>query len=158
MNFTVPIECSEGHQYLLKFKDCRNLPIELDIEVVDITLSLTSELSEINNPKTLNKITSVIFNFLEDNDVILYFYCSRDSIIQRQNRKELLSPQHYRSYLFSTMFEKATRNYENSSFVNKSVILKDELEGDHYLHLIAKNKYSHKIGTLSEQIENNLGK
>lgn len=158
MNFTVPIECSEGHQYLLKFTDCKSLPIELDVEVVDIALSLASEIAIIkNNTGTLIKIASVIFNFLDDNDVILYFYCSKDDIIQRKTRKPML-PQQYRSQLFSTMFDKITKNCEPGAFINKPVILRDEAEGDHYLHFIAKSKYADKMDEFSKHMENIFGK
>lgn len=44
MNIIIPIECQEGHQYLLKFTDCKNLPIDIDVEVVDVALSLASEI------------------------------------------------------------------------------------------------------------------
>lgn len=32
MNITLPIEYSDGHQYLLKLTDCKNLPIETNID------------------------------------------------------------------------------------------------------------------------------
>ena len=35
MNITIPIECQDGHQFLLRLTDCSNLPIELKIEIVD---------------------------------------------------------------------------------------------------------------------------
>lgn len=157
MNFTVPIECSEGHQYLLKFTDCKSLPIGLDVEVVDIALSLASEIAIINNTGTLNKIASVIFNFLDDNDVILYFYCSKDDIIQRKTRQHI-SPQEYRSRLFSTMFDKITSKCKPGIFINKPVILRDETEGDHYLHFIAKSKYSDKMDEFAQYMEGSFGK
>lgn len=80
MNITLPIECSEGHQYLLRLTDCRNLPIESTIEIIDIALISMSKIDVINNAGTLNRIASILFNFLEENDVILYFYCSKDPI------------------------------------------------------------------------------
>lgn len=80
MNITLPIECSDGHQYLLKLTDCKNLPIETTIEIVDIALISMSKIDIVNNAGNLNRIASILFNFLEENDVILYFYCSKDPI------------------------------------------------------------------------------
>lgn len=73
MNITLPIECSDGHQYLLKLTDCKNIPIDSTIEIVDIALISMSKTEIINNAGTLNRIASILFNFLDENDVILYF-------------------------------------------------------------------------------------
>ena len=54
MNITLPIECSDGHQYLLKLTDCKNIPIDSTIEIVDIALISMSKTEIINNAGTLN--------------------------------------------------------------------------------------------------------
>lgn len=56
------------------------------------------------------------------------------------------------------MFNRITRECEVGSLINKSVILRDEVEGDHYLHFIAKSKYSDKIDEFSQYMENVFGK
>ena len=150
MNITLPIECSEGHQYLLRLTDCRNLPIESTIVIIDIALISMSKIDVINNAGTLNRIASILFNFLEENDVILYFYCSKDPIKKRYNRDEM-SYQQYRSSLFTSMFERITR-YHKGEFVNRSIILKDTVYGDHYIHLISKKKYFNKLDKLEAEI------
>ena len=38
MNFTIPIDGSDGHQYLLRFEDFENLPMDIGVKVVDISL------------------------------------------------------------------------------------------------------------------------
>ena len=157
MNFIVPIECPEGHQYLLKFTDCENLPIELDMKVVDISLSSDSEMATINNIGTLNKITTIILNFLYENDVVLYYYCSKDVIIQRKNRGNL-SPQQYRSKLFSALFDKIAKKHTGKKFINKPVVLRDKSEGDHYLHFIAKSIYSDKMDEYANHINKEFEK
>lgn len=58
----------------------------------------------INNAGTLNRIASILFNFLDENDVILYFYCSKAPIKKRNTRDEM-SYQQYRSCLFTSMFD-----------------------------------------------------
>jgi len=151
MKYIDSIECSEGHQYLIKFTNCNNLPIVLDVEVVNIDLTLVSNNTPINNAGTLNKIALMVFNFLDENDVILYFYCSKEDI-NRRNNKTSITPQEYRSLLFSTMFEKITKTTKDKTFINKPIILKDQEWGDHYLHFIAESKYSEKMDSLKEQM------
>lgn len=150
MNITLPIECSDGHQYLLKLTDCKNLPIETTIEIVDIALISMSKIDIVNNAGNLNRIASILFNFLEENDVILYFYCSKDPI-KKKNARNQMSYQHYRSSLFTSMFDRTNRNLKGD-FINKSIILKDTIYGDHYIHLIAQSKHSDKL----EELEGKL--
>ena len=150
MNITIPIECQDGHQFLLRLTDCSNLPIELEIEIVDIALIDTAHSNTTNNAGTLNKIAAILFNFLDENDVILYFYCSKDPIKKRKNREDM-SYQQYRSYLFCSMFDRITRCCKDS-YVNKSIILKDNIYGDHYIHLMSKNKYSGMLDKLETKL------
>lgn len=155
MNITLPIECSDGHQYLLKLTDCKNLPIKSSIEIVDIVLRSASKIDIINNAGTLNRIASILFNFLDENDVILYFYCSKDPIKKRNTRDEM-SYQQYRSSLFTSMFDRTTRHHKGE-FINKPIILKDMVYGDHYIHLIAHSKHSDKLDELKGEL-NTLNK
>lgn len=150
MNITIPIECSEGHQYLLKLTDCKNLPIESTIDIVDIALISVTNVDIINNAGTLNKIAVILSNFLDDNDVVLYFYCSKDPIKLRKNRKEV-SYQEYRSSLFSSMFNRTAKR-SKMTYINKLVVLKDNIYGDHYIHLIAKTNFSNMIDELESHL------
>lgn len=150
MNITLPIECADGHQYLLKLTDCKNIPIDSTIEIVDIALISMSKIEIINNAGTLNRIASILFNFLDENDVILYFYCSKDPIKQRDTRGKM-SYQQYRSFLFTSMFDRTTRHHKGE-FINKSIILKDMIYGDHYIHLVAQSKHSDKLDKLEGEL------
>lgn len=150
MNITIPIECSDGHQFLLKLTDCRNLPIESEIEIVDITLIDVARTNITNNAGTLNRIASILFNFLDENDVILYFYCSKDPIKKSKNRADM-SYQQYRHSLFCAMFSRITRHSTNC-FVDKSIILKDNVYGDHYIHLMSKIEYLEMLDKLENHI------
>lgn len=150
MNITIPIECQDGHQFLLKLTDCENLPIESDIEIVDIALIDTAHSNTTNNAGTLNKIALILFNFLGENDVILYFYCSKEPIKKRKNKEEM-SYQQYRHSLFCAMFNRITR-LSGNIFVDKTIILKDNVYGDHYVHLISKIEYSEML----DQLENHI--
>ena len=157
MNNTIPIEGSDGRQYLLEFGDFESLPIELDVKVVNISLVSKSEVATINNIGTLNQISTTIFNFLDKNDAILYYYCSDDPIVQRKSREEI-SPQQYRSRLFFALFDKIAKKHSERGLVNKSIILRDEPNGDHYIHLIADSKHSDKADGLASYMKEKIGK
>ena len=161
MNFTVPIDCPDGHQYLFRFEDCENLLMDIDIKLgvkmVDISLTSESELATINNINTLNRISTIIFNFLDENDVVLYYYCSKEPIYQRKNRKKI-PPQQYRSELFLALFNKVIKKHQEKTFINKPVILRDISEGDHYLHFIAESKYSDEMDKFANHMSEVFGK
>lgn len=150
MNVTIPIECEEGHQYLLKLTDCRNLPIDTTVEVVDITLASVGGFDVINNAGTLHKIASTLLYFLEENDVVLYFYCSKDPIKIRRNRVEV-PYQEYRSMLFTSLFERIAYKHK-ARFINRQIVLKDNVYGDHYIHLMAKEQHTPMVARLEEQL------
>ena len=152
MNITIPIDCEDGHQFLLKLTDCRNLPIEPGIEIVDIALIDASSVVGINNAGTLNRISLILLNFLEENDVVLYFYCAKDPIRIR-TRKEGVSYQQYRSRLFCSMYDRVTNSHAGR-FINKSIVLRDSTYGDHYIHLISKVEYSEVIESLEGHLSN----
>ena len=153
MKVSIPIDCPDGHQYLLRFEDFENPPMDIDAElgvkVVDISLVSESEVATINNIGTLNIISTTIFNFLDENDVVLYYYCSKDTIYQRTNRKKI-PPQQYRSKLFLTLFNKIIKKYQERDYINKPIIIPDELYGDHYIHFIAESKHSDKLDKLAD--------
>lgn len=149
MNTTFPLTTKEGHKYLIKLSsfNADYIPDSIDIEIVDIVLELVEHSDQINNISTLSKIGRILLNFLEENDVILYFYCSKDDIYKN---KPDISAQEYRSILFSKIFERTTktlRDYEN---------LKVTIKGHndhHYIHLIAKSKYKHHLENISDQLK-----
>lgn len=151
MNVTIPIECQEGHLYLLELNSWKDLPVQSDIEVIDLALVTNDKISIINNPGTLNKIASILFDFLEENDVILYFYCSKSSI-NKSIKKENISNQQYRSILFSRMYDRVSTNYP-SKYIHKPIILEDPEDGDHYIHLIAKKRHDDKLEAFEKEFD-----
>ena len=162
MRVSIPIDCPDGHQYLLRFEDFENLPVNIDAElgvkVVDISLISESEVATINNIGTLNLISTVVFNFLDENDVVLYYYCSKDAIYQRKNRKEI-PPQQYRSKLFLTLFDKIVEKYQRGDdYINKPIIIPDEIYGDHYIHFVAESKHSDKLDKFADYLNKEFEK
>lgn len=97
----------------------------------------------------LIEFSGIIKAYLDNNDAVLYCYCDNKEI-DRGKSKLNMSPQKYRSLLFSRMFDRIG----NVDYVNHTVQISDETYGDHYIHLISKISNSEHI----EAIENELVK
>lgn len=87
---------------------------------------------------SLMKVAEIIGNIMAENEnAILYFYCDDIHDIPRRNRN--LSPQHYRSFLFSRMHERYTYKHGISDIIDLPIILKSE--HDIYIHFIIREKH-----------------
>src|SRR5690606_6960634 len=105
-----PLTCKEGHRYLIQFSVIDKSVIEnnldnLEKEVVDLVITLDGKLEGINNASTLSQMSHVIKEYLEENNVILFAYCDHAEI-QRNKKNKAMSPQEFRSCLFSLMFDR----------------------------------------------------
>ena len=100
---------------------------------------------ELINSATLLQITSIIKEYLNENDVVLYCYCD-DKAINKSKNKENVTPQEYRSKLFSVIFEKEA----DAKFINNRIIINGDT--DHYIHLIAQKKNSAHIDLISNEL------
>ena len=141
----VPLITKEGHNYLISFSSFQteNLP-QITIPIVDLTISVENNVG-INNGATLLQITSIIKNYLNENDVVLYCYCDNKAIIKSEKKADL-TPQEYRSRLFSAMFEKDA----DVNFINSRIIIIGET--DNFIHLIAHKKNSAHIDLISKEL------
>lgn len=105
------------------------------IEIADITLERVKG----NSPTKTNillKISSIIAEIFEDNEnLILYFYCDDMHDIARRNKE--VSPQMFRSKLFSKMFDKYIASNKTTNFINTPI----EIIADRkiYIHLISRD-------------------
>ena len=136
----------EGFEYLIKFTEFNKayLPDSFALPIVDITIETIATLNQINNGKTLFNFSSTIQDFLDENNIILYFYCSHDPIVKNKNRQHISDAQ-FRSDLFCKMFEK--QNLDNNFFC-ENIIIKDLNNGDHHIHLISKIENEDEIITI----------
>ncbi len=132
---TIPYITVEGFQYLIRFTEFNknNLPDSFSIPLVDVTIEIMAPQTHINNGKTLFDFCCIIQEYLNSNDIILYFYCSHDPVTKNKSRAHL-SDAEYRSHLFCRMFEK--KNFDNT-FMCENVIIKDTENGDHHIYLIS---------------------
>lgn len=115
-----------------------NDPLTLTLDFYDVTLVRISG-EEIVGIKTLKAICDVLFRFMEDNEsIVLCFYC--DDLTDLHRHHNDLTPQEYRSRLFSRMFDMYVRNNNVSSIVNYAI----KIEDDHtprFAHFITPEKY-----------------
>jgi len=145
----VPLITKEGHKYLVQFDFLEKniLPDGITVPIVDILISVENNVG-INNGSTLSLFAQIIQDFLKENDVILYCYCDHAEI-SRSSRKQDLSPQEYRSLLFSAMFARQG----NNDYVNQLIVINDEV--DHFIHLISSKEYISQIELLQNQVLSN---
>ena len=87
--------------------------------------------------------------FEENETVVLYFYCDDMHDIPRRNTN--ISPQKFRSDLFTRMFERYISMKHKTDIVNTPIIIQTE-DRDIYIHLIAKNNHMSFVNTVKSII------
>ncbi|QPH40645.1 hypothetical protein [Pedobacter endophyticus] len=143
----IPLTTKEGHNYLIQFEFIgkEHIPQSVKADVVDVLISVENNVG-INNGSTLSQFASILKEFLVENNVVLYCYCDHAEIIRA--RKQSMSPQEYRSKLFSAMFDKQN----NSDYINQLIIINDEV--DHYIHLISLKENEEDVVLLRNEVLN----
>jgi len=147
LSTVIPLTTKEGFEYLLNFTEFEKsaLPDDIDIPLVDVTIEARIPMEQYNNAGTLFNMSSFIKGFLEEHNVIIYFYCSKDDILKSPS-KDSFSNQEYRSHLFDTMF---LRSEKDGIYINEKIIIDDNNE-KHFIHLMSiseNEKYFNKIST-----------
>ena len=88
--------------------------------------------------------------YLSGKDVILYYYADSAPIYYRNSDKHnFISPQHFRSYLFHTLFTKV--NPKDLLISNR--IIPNIHIGNHYISFIYKQKHQPYVDTLTKELE-----
>lgn len=119
-----------------------------DIEIADVTL----ERVEGDNPTDIGmllKISNVIGEVFNDNEnLILYFYCDDIHDVLRRNKG--LTPQKFRSNLFSRMFDKYILSNGITNMINTPIEIK---AGRHiYIHLISRSIHLEYVNAIKSAI------
>ena len=142
----IPLTTKEGHNYLIQFEfiDKKQIPQNVKADIVDVLISVENNVG-INNSSTLNQFSSILKKFLAEHDVILYCYCDHAEI-SRGPGKQNMSPQEYRSKLFSAMFDKQG----NHNYINQLIVINDDV--DHYIHLISLKENEGDILLLKNEV------
>lgn len=149
LELDVPFETNEGYQYIVSFTEFQSVPKTYKLPLVSISIALVSSDIETNTLKTLNKFIKIVLEYLEQNDVIIYFICDTAPIKIRDNRKIKLSNQEYRFTLFLAMFNKL----KSEIFYLQPVVLIDRIGGNHYTALISRNFHQKEIETIKSDLE-----
>jgi hypothetical protein len=132
-NAVISYTSSVGSEFLINFKDFSVQ--DFSLPVVDVSLVLVGSVDEKLGFRDLVEIARIIENFLNKNQVILYYYCdSSDSDVFIRERKNKLQPQEFRHRLFDTLFG----FMKNNNFVKDEIIINDPANTKHYISLITK--------------------
>ena len=126
-----------------------NDPLTLTLVFYDVTLVRISG-DDTVGIKTLNAICDVLFRFMNDNETaVLCFYCDDLTDIDRNHTE--LSPQEYRSRLFSRMFDMYVRTNDIIDLVNYSIKIEDD-GTPRFAHFITPEKYLPAVKLLGNVI------
>lgn len=152
---TYPIRAVNGDEYLVQIESFNTsmLPDHLketlgSIKISDISLNRVSGYNP-TNPSVLFDISNFIAGFLNDNPgTILYFYC--DDIHDVDRRDKSITPQKYRSQLFSRMFDHYTKSHNVDNLINTPLEIK--AGKDVYIHFISKREHLAYVDAIKDVI------
>lgn len=104
--------------------------------------------------EAMNKIGSNLLQILDVNpNIILYVFCDFDANTIRINKNNKdISPQEYRSRLFSNLFDRTTRRGNRHNFQNKVHVISDGND-DYYLHLIYPEHLAAQAQLLKKSVD-----
>jgi hypothetical protein len=144
-NIVIPFTTKKGNEYLIKFDEFHHFH-HFSKPIIDIALVLVNNKANANTIGDLLQISSIIKNYIQDNDVILYYYCDHHSI---ERRKTEYTPQQFRFQLFNAMFKRIN----HSNFIKKDIIIEDKINGNHYISLISNIRNSEVLNDVFIEIE-----
>ena len=154
-NFTFQIE--EGNnRYLLKLnsfteQELVSWNLDTSIEIYDVVLFRVSG-DETTSFKSLAQISTFVKGFMSNHPAaILYFYCDDMHEIQRAHKHVNYSPQHFRSQLFSLLFDREMVRYPDAKLVNNVQTITTD-QGTAYIHLITSVANQHIVTNLFKQL------
>ena len=155
ISFDIHSDKGDHVRVALSYYDTENLrmfvddPLTLTLVFYDVTLVRVCG-SEIVGFKTLKAICDVLYRFMNDNEpAILCFYCDDLTDVPRHNME--LTPQEYRSRLFSRMFDMYVRACGVTDMVNYGIRI--EYNGiPRFAHFITPEKYLPSVKLLGDLI------
>lgn len=124
-----------------------NDPLTLTLVFYDVTLVRVSGEDTVGI-KILKTICDVLYRFMNDNDTaVLCFYCDDLTEVSRHHTE--LTPQEYRSRLFSRMFDMYIRTNDLSGIVNYGIKIEDQYI-PRFAHFITPEKYLPAVKLLGD--------
>lgn len=163
MEFSFDIKNKEGDHIRIALSDYdednvrifTTHPDILNLKFYNITLVRIDKKGEFIGLNILNRVSDILYKFLEENsNAVLTFYCDPKSDIRR--RHNTLSPQGYRSRLFTQMYHYYFRSLENDSYYNYVIEITNELKERHhkeYIHFIFRKEFRILIESIGSLIK-----
>ncbi len=151
MNLDIEIlfKTEEGNLYSLIFSEYKP-DSNIIIPVVEISLALKEQKNNTNPLKVFSFIIKKIVEYLSHREVILYYYADSTPIYYRDtNKHHFISPQHFRNYLFHTLFVK--ENPKDLLISNR--IIPNISMGNHYISFIYHPKHQPYVDILTKELE-----
>lgn len=147
-NKTIILRSPAGNKYKLSFVLFQPMT-EINVSIFEVSLERILLIEKENPAKIFQFVTKQIEHFLQENEVILFYFCDNSDIYYRNDKKRrFTSPQHFRSELFNKLFErrKAEGLLLSSSMVKSRV-------STHYISFIYKEIYASYAETLLAEIQ-----
>ena len=120
------------------------------IEIVEILLARVKGSGK-TSIAVLSEMSEIIFRLFNNNEnIIIYFFC--DDLNEIPNTQKKVSPQAYRSRLFSSMFERFVRKQKIDDIENISISI-EALGRTEYLHFIIRSHHMKYIDYIQRNIE-----
>lgn len=162
MDISISICSDSEDEYCITLSPFENsiIPDEIklllgkNIEIADITLERIKG-TKPTRIDVLLKISNIIAEIFEENkNLILYFYCDDMHDILRRNKR--VTPQKFRSDLFSCMFDKYITSNRLTNITNTPI----EIIADRtiYIHLIARDVHLPYVNAIKDTIVNMASK
>lgn len=153
MDISFDIENDKGDQVrvALSYYDSESMrvftddPLTLTLVFYDVTLVRVTGKENVGI-KILKTVSDVLYRFLNDNDTaVLCFYCDDLTDVARHHKE--ITPQEYRSRLFSKMFDMYIHEKGITGIVNYGIKIEDS-GNPRFAHFIAPEKYLSSIKLL----------
>ena len=164
MKLTFSLRYGQTDEYLIRLSsvDLKDFlsaevaeSISRRVEVVEIGLERIRG-DRISNIRILMQIAEIIAHFFVQNDnVILYFFCDDLNDVERRDMD--ISPQEFRSVLFSRMFERYAMAHGLYDIENTTICI-DSSGWKNFIHFISRDGHKNLIDLLRADINNNYGK
>lgn len=156
MDLSFDIKSKEGDQIrvALSYYDSETVsmlssdPLTLTLAFYDVTL--VREIGEgYVGYKVLSAVSETLARFLDENeDVVLCFYCDAQTEVKRSHSD--ISPQEYRSRLFSRMFDKYMKSHCLSNFINHRIKIEDLVNpmNSQFAHFICRKEHEAAVAEI----------
>lgn len=157
--FHIFSERGDEYRLCLSSEDGHNLSKEIredfGLEVISIELTRINGIG-ITSIRTLAAIEQAIAEtYYPIDDAILFYYC--DFLNAVPATRKAITPQEYRSRLFSLMFHRYILHH-NIQGVSEMVIEINGLDEPYFFHIICRDRHLDAVKQISDKLQNDFKK